>query len=95
MGKLHENISAPLVSRVSMCKIGRIMSTSNFEGRDLAWRKASRSVFNGECVEVASAPGYVAIRDSKSPAFAVLESSPRRWQAFLLGVKQGVFDMPS
>ncbi|MER6815433.1 DUF397 domain-containing protein [Spirillospora sp. NPDC000708] len=35
---------------------------------DLRWRKASRSASNGgECVELASAAGVVAVRDSKDP----------------------------
>jgi hypothetical protein len=35
---------------------------------DLLWRRASRSASNGgECVELASAPGVVAVRDSKDP----------------------------
>jgi hypothetical protein len=37
------------------------------------WRKASRSASNGgECVELASASGVVAIRDSKDPAGPML-----------------------
>ncbi|TDD88876.1 DUF397 domain-containing protein [Actinomadura darangshiensis] len=35
---------------------------------DLHWRKASRSASNGgECVELAAAPGIIAVRDSKDP----------------------------
>ncbi|MFC4051985.1 DUF397 domain-containing protein [Actinomadura syzygii] len=35
---------------------------------DLVWRKSSRSASNGgECGELASAPGVVAVRDSKNP----------------------------
>ncbi|WP_019629772.1 DUF397 domain-containing protein [Actinomadura atramentaria] len=35
---------------------------------DATWRKATRSSEKGDdCVEVANAPGTVAIRDSKNP----------------------------
>jgi hypothetical protein len=60
----------------------------------IRWQKASQSATNGECVEVAPAFGWVAIRDSKNPTGAMLESRPATWQTFLSGVKQGVFDLP-
>lgn len=59
------------------------------EARKIVWRKASRSGgTGGECVELASAPGTVAVRDSKDPdgpklvvgreEFAVLMAQVRR-----------------
>jgi hypothetical protein len=38
------------------------------ENLKIRWRKSSHSGGNGgECVELASAPGVVAVRDSKDP----------------------------
>ena len=59
---------------------------SGFDGYD--WRKASYSLGNGECVEVAGdAEGQVAVRDSKNPAGCVLVCSVGEWNSFLRGVK--------
>jgi hypothetical protein len=69
------------------------MSPEESEMRDLAWRKASRSAANGECVEVASAPEYVAIRDSKNPDGAILVSSRSVWRSFLEDAKSGGYDL--
>jgi hypothetical protein len=60
------------------------MSSSDTEMADaLAWRKASRSVGNGECVEIAAAAGFVAIRDSKNPEGGMLRCTPGAFRSFL------------
>lgn len=65
------------------------MSETVAEKRALAWRKASRSAGNGECVEVAAAGGTVAIRDSKNPEGVVLTCSPAMFRAFLDATRRG------
>lgn len=66
------------------------MSATEDERRALAWRKASRSAGNGECVEVATAGGTVAIRDSKNPEGVVLTCSPETFRSFLEATRRGV-----
>ena len=46
----------------------------------------------GECVEVAAAPGGVAVRDSKDPNGPVLSFDLREFAVFAAGVKAGDFD---
>ena len=60
--------------------------------RDLAWRKARRSVADGACVELAPINGMVAMRDSKDPDGPVLTYTAAEWHAFLRGAKAGEFD---
>jgi hypothetical protein len=57
-----------------------------------AWRKARRSVHNGDCVEVAPAGSEILVRDSKHPNAAMLGCSARTWQLFLIDAKNGEFD---
>ena len=56
------------------------------------WRKAMRSIANGDCVEIAPVSGTIAVRDSKDPAGPVLRYSTGAWKAFLSEAGQGDFD---
>ncbi|GAB2656676.1 DUF397 domain-containing protein [Saccharopolyspora gloriosae] len=47
------------------------------------WRKSSHSGEESNCVEVARAPGIVAVRDSKAPRSATLAFTPELWTTFL------------
>lgn len=55
----------------------------------LRWRKAWASVNDGACVEVASAGGLVAVRDSKNPDGAFLAVSRSAWAAFVADIQNG------
>jgi hypothetical protein len=56
------------------------------------WRKSSYSGPTGNCIEArASAPGHVAIRDSKDKAGPRLTVNDRAWDAFIRGIKRGEF----
>ncbi|MEU5308781.1 DUF397 domain-containing protein [Streptomyces sp. NPDC021562] len=47
---------------------------------DLAWFKSSYSSGEGgQCLEVATTPGTVHVRDSKRPADATVTVSPQAW----------------
>jgi hypothetical protein len=56
------------------------------------WRKASRSVNNGQCAEVASTRSAVLVRDSDNPSGLVVSYPVRAWQDFLARTKTGKFD---
>jgi hypothetical protein len=51
---------------------------------ELAWFKSSYSTNEGpDCVEIASAPGTVRVRDSKNKAGAQLAFTDGSWAAFV------------
>jgi hypothetical protein len=61
----------------------------------LHWFKSSASA-SGACVEVAHLPGGgVALRDSKDRAKGPHVYTSREWEAFLIGAKNGEFDLPA
>jgi hypothetical protein len=57
------------------------------------WRKARRSISNGECVEVAAARHEVLVRDSKNPSGATLGYPAGSWLTFVSSAKRGDFDV--
>lgn len=69
------------------------MSLLQDEERRLNWRKAKRSIANGSCVELASALGTVAVRDSQDVDGLVLHYSRSAWVSFLGATRAGSFDI--
>lgn len=61
---------------------------------DTDFIKSSRCVYPpGGCVEVAIKHGAVGVRDAKNPDQKPLLFTQAEWEAFLLGVKAGEFDI--
>ena len=72
-------------------KAGKI-TLSESERESLAWLKAHSSTSNGQCVEIASAVGNIAMRDSKDPDGPILVYTSSEFRAFLDGARNGEFD---
>ena len=68
------------------------ITLSDAERANLAWIKAQASTHNGQCVEIASAGGNIAMRDSKDPDGPILVYTPGEFRAFLDGARNGEFD---
>ena len=58
------------------------------------WQKSSRSgPYSDNCVEIAFVDDAIAMRDSKHPDGPVLLFTQGEWDAFVLGAKDGEFDL--
>ena len=68
------------------------MPRSSSEGERLNWRKARRSMNNGNCAEIAASNGVVAVRDSKDADGPVLRYPLTSWASFLVTARDGGFD---
>jgi hypothetical protein len=61
---------------------------------DARWVR-SRACSSDGCVEVAHLPGgSIAVRDSKDVSKAAHVFDREEWSAFIVGVKNGEFDLP-
>lgn len=71
---------------------GKTESTNR--GESLAWRKSTRSIANGQCIETATLPdGRLTVRDSVDKAGPRATFSPAEWRTFLKRVKDGDLDL--
>ncbi|QKW39954.1 DUF397 domain-containing protein [Actinomadura sp. NAK00032] len=58
-----------------------------------SWTKSTRSQqTTDQCVELAGASGYVAVRDSKDPDGFKLVFTGQAWRRFSRQIKAGAFD---
>jgi Domain of unknown function (DUF397) len=63
------------------------------DGSPRNWIKSSRSMANGNCVEVGGLPGDpIRVRDSQNPGGPVLRFGAAEWGKFVGGVAKGEFD---
>ncbi len=60
----------------------------------LNWRKATYSIANGDCAEVASLAGIVIVRDTKDPFGRILPYPSDSWRSFISKAQMGIFDAP-
>ncbi|HEX9042640.1 MAG TPA: DUF397 domain-containing protein [Trebonia sp.] len=65
------------------------------ESAPITWRKSNTSSDSGNnCVEVSLGGEGVLVRHSRDPNGPVLSFTHSEWQAFLVGARNGEFDLP-
>ncbi|OPF76935.1 DUF397 domain-containing protein [Streptomyces antioxidans] len=57
---------------------------------DAQWRSSSQGVGD---VEIAFVEGFIAMRHGRRPEGPVLIFTPAEWRAFVLGAREGEFDL--
>jgi len=70
------------------------MSVNEAGADSPGWRKARRSMANGNCVEVRLVRDAVAVRDSQNPDGLVLAYSAETWRTFTRAARLGRFNVP-
>lgn len=69
---------------------GKPRSTNR--GAPPVWRKSTKSIANGQCIEIATLlNGRLGVRDSVDKAGPTAAFAPNVWRTFLTGVKNGDF----
>lgn len=68
------------------------MHRADADRNQLAWRKSRRSGYQGNCVELATTEGAVAMRNSREPHGAILAFPAAEMAAFLGAIKNGELD---
>jgi hypothetical protein len=69
------------------------MSSIEVDATDASWRKATRSVANGACVEVAPAADAIMVRDSVDRSGPTVSYSASAWQVFITTTKDGAYSI--
>jgi hypothetical protein len=65
-------------------------ATSTGEVAALAWRKSTRSIANGQCVEAATlADGRLVVRDSVNKCGPMATFTVNNWRTFIKEIKDG------
>ncbi|GAA3736956.1 hypothetical protein HDA32_005503 [Spinactinospora alkalitolerans] len=84
-------MTAPAVNRLDWRKSSYSGTNANcVECASASWARSSYSgATSSNCVEWASLPSSVALRDSKNPEAGHLSLAAPEWSAFLTAVKRG------
>jgi hypothetical protein len=70
-----------------------VQSLEDVPDKALSWRKSTRSIGNGQCVEAARmTDGRFVMRDSMDTSGPVILFSQREWRVFVRDIKDGEFD---